>query len=337
MEVNKMKHFLKKPFQLFFILIFSFCLCLSITTSSTAGTKFVSIGTGGTGGVYYPYGGGVAEIWTKYVKNVKAVAEVTGASVENTKLCHKGETLFGEIMSDVAYQAYTGTGKFNGKRQKIRGMFVMYPNVFHVVALKKLGINSVSQINGKKVSIGAPGSGTAFMTDLIMQGALSLPYTNYNVFRLSFNETANALKDSTINVGIWCVAPPTSSIMDLATTHDIEIIPFSKSQLKAITTKYPFYSSYKLTANTYRNQTKDIPTPSVWNTFICNADLDTNLVYKLTKAVFENQDYLIKIHPFAKYTTPKNAVHHSAIPLHPGAIKYLKEKGISVPKKLMAN
>ncbi len=303
---------------------------------ASARTRFISIGTGGTGGVYYPYGGGVAEIWTKKVKGVKAVAEVTGASVENTKLCDKGETLFGEIMSDVAFQAYTGTGKFKGKPQKIRGMFVMYPNVYHIVTRQDSGINSISDLKGQKVSVGAPGSGTEFMTSLILEGALGIPYDSFNVFRLSFNENANALKDNSIKVGIWCVAPPTSSIMDLATTHKIKIIPFTKAEIDQVTSKYPFYAGYTLPAGVYKGQDQPVYTASVWNTFICNADIDEELVYQLTKAVFENQDFLIKIHHFAKYTTPENAVKYSAIPLHPGAIRYLKEKGITVPARLIA-
>jgi len=331
-----MKHFIGRSFTIALIVAMTFFLSLTLVNPCLAKTQFVSIGTGGTGGVYYPYGGGVAEIWTKHVKDVKAVAEVTGASVENTKLCHKGETLFGEIMSDVAFQAYNGVDKFEGKPQKIRGMFVMYPNFFHAVALKKLGLKSLENIKGKKVSVGAPGSGTEFMTNLIFEGALGIPYDSFNVFRLSFNENANALKDGTIDVGIWCVAPPTSSIMDLATTHELDIIPFSDAQIKKITGKYPFYSEFTLLAKTYKGQETDILTPTVWNTFICNADLDTDLIYELTKAVFENQDYLIKIHPFAKYTTPENAAQHSVIPLHPGAIKYLKEKGVAVPDKLMS-
>jgi TRAP transporter TAXI family solute receptor len=300
-----------------------------------AKTRFVSIGTGGTGGVYYLYGGGVAELWSKNVDGVRAVAEVTGASVENTRLCHKEETLFGEIMSDVAYHAYNGIGRFEGKPQKIRGMFVMYPNVFHVVAAKRSGIDSIGKLRGKKVSVGAPGSGTEFMTDLVMQDALGIPYSDFKVYRLSFTENANALKDGAIDVGIWCVAPPTSSIMDLATTHDMQVIPFSKDEIDAITSKHPFYSEYTLPAGVYRGQDKEILTPSVWNTFICNADLDADFVYELTKTVFENQDYLIKIHPFAKFTTPENAVEHSVIPLHPGAVRYLKEKGIAVPERLI--
>ncbi|MCK5915186.1 MAG: TAXI family TRAP transporter solute-binding subunit [Deltaproteobacteria bacterium] len=302
---------------------------------ANAKTRFISIGTGGTGGVYYPYGGGVAEIWTKHVKGIKAVAEVTGASVENTKLCDKGETLFGEIMSDVAFQAYTGTGKFKDKPQNIRGMFVMYPNVYHIVTRQDSGINSISDLKGQKVSVGAPGSGTEFMTSLILEGALGVPYDSFNVFRLSFNENANALKDNSIKVGIWCVAPPTSSIMDLATTHKINIIPFTKDEINQVTRKYPFYAGYTLPAGIYNGQDQEVYTASVWNTFICNADLDEKLVYELTKAVFENQDFLIKIHPFGKYTTPENAVKYSAIPLHPGAIRYLKEKGIEVPHRLI--
>ncbi|RLC10579.1 MAG: C4-dicarboxylate ABC transporter substrate-binding protein [Deltaproteobacteria bacterium] len=317
-------------------LIVAIALFLAMPGLCLAKTQFISIGTGGTGGVYYPYGGGVAEVWNKHVKDIKAVAEVTGASVENTKLCHKGETLFGEIMSDVAFQAYNGVDKFEGKPQKIRGMFVMYPNFFHAVALKKQGLKSLGDIKGKKVSVGAPGSGTEFMTNLILDGALGIPYSSFNVFRLSFTESANALKDGTIDAGVWCVAPPTSSIMDLATTHDVDIIPFSETQIKKITDKYPFYSGFSIPANTYKGQENDILTPTVWNTFICNADLDEKLIYDLTKAVFEHQDYLIKIHPFAKYTTPENAAKHSVIPLHPGAVKYLKEKGVSVPDKLIA-
>ncbi|HOP48764.1 MAG TPA: TAXI family TRAP transporter solute-binding subunit [Desulfobacteraceae bacterium] len=316
-------------------LIFTLFLITFTAGSSLARTEFISIGTGGTGGVYYPYGGGVAEIWTKYVKGVRAVAEVTGASVENTKLCDRGETLFGEIMNDVAYQAYNGIGKFKDKPQKILGMFEMYPHHFQIVTLMKSDVNSIYDIKGKKVSVGAPASGTEYKTNLILQEALGIPYRDFNVFRLSFTETANALKDGTIEVGIWDVAAPTSSIMDLATTHKIKMISFTPEEIKKIVDKFPFYSEFTLPAGTYNNQDYDVRNPSVWNTFICNADVDEELVYRLTKAVFEHQDYMMKIHPFAKYTTPENAVKHAAIPLHPGSIRYLKEKGITVPDHLI--
>ena len=328
-----MKRMGKKAF--FCVLMALFVLVLSMTSPALARTKFISIGTGGTGGVYYPYGGGLAEIWTKYVKGVRAVAEVTGASVENTKLCDRGETLFGEIMNDVAYQAFNGIGKFEGKPQKILGMFEMYPHHYHVVALKKSDVNTIYDIKGKKVSVGAPGSGTEYKTNLILQEALGIPYSSFNVYRLSFTENANALKDGTIEVGFWDVAAPTSSVMDLSTTHDIKMISFSEEDIQKIVKKFPFYSEFILPANTYRGQDYDVRNPSVWNTVICNAEVDADLVYQLTKAVFEHQDYMIKIHPFAKYTTPENAVKHAVIPLHPGAIRYMKERGITVPDRLI--
>jgi TRAP transporter TAXI family solute receptor len=316
-------------------ILISFFLLFSVGTSAQAKTTYISISTGGTGGVYYPYGGGLAEIFTRHVKGVKAVAEVTGASVENVKLAHSGETVIAEAMNDVVYQGYNGIGKFEGNPQKILAMFQMYPHHYHVVALQGKGINTIYDIKGKRVSVGAPGSGTEFKTNLVLQEALGIPYSSFKVFRLSFTENANALKDGTIDVGIWDVAAPTSSVMDLSMTRDIYIIPFSKEEIDKICKKFPFYSPFEMPAGIYKGQDKPIPNPSVWNTVACTASLDEELVYKLVKAVFENADYLQKIHPFAKYTTPENAVTHSVIPLHPGAVKYYKELGLTIPERLL--
>ena len=319
-----------------FSLILAVCaaLALALAMPAAAKTTFISIGTGGTGGVYYPYGGGLAEIWSKYVPGVKAVAEVTGASVENTKLADRGETVIGEIMGDVAFQGYYGKGKFAGKPQKILAMATMYPNILQIVTLKGSGIKNVTDFKGKTISIGAPGSGTAFMAELVLK-ALGIPMDSFKVRRLSFNESANALRDGTIDAGFWVVAPGTSSIMDLATTHNIEIVSFTPEQQKKVTDAYGFYSAWTLEGGVYRGVDKPTPTISVWNVIICQASLDTDLVYNLVKVLFEQNAYMQKIHPFAKYTTPENAVKQSPIPLHPGTIKYLKEKGIAVPAKLV--
>ncbi len=316
------------------VFVLGLCLAVALAVPAAAKTIFISIGTGGTGGVYYPYGGGLAELWSKKVPGVKAVAEVTGASVENIKLAHKGETVIGEVMGDVAYQAYYGVGKFKGKPQNVLAMAVMYPNVLQIVTLKGSGIKSVKDFKGHVISLGAPGSGTAFMAELILE-ALGISKDSFKVRRLSFVESANALRDHTIDAGFWCVAPPTSSIMDLATTHHIDMVRFSPEEQKIITSKYSFYSTYTLPAGVYRGLDKPVPTISVWNVIICKADLPEDLVYNLVKVLFENNDYMRKIHPFARYTTPENAVKHSPIPLHPGAIKYLKEKGIQIPDNLI--
>ncbi|MBW2468310.1 MAG: TAXI family TRAP transporter solute-binding subunit [Desulfobacterales bacterium] len=310
------------------------CAIILIGGPAIARTEFVSIGTGGTGGIYYPYGGGVAEIWNKYVKGVRAVAEVTGASVENVKLAHKGETVIGEVMGDVAVDGFKGLTKFQDKKQDILSMAIMYPNLLQVVTLKKYGITNIEQIKGKNISSGSPGSGTNFMAEAVFT-ALGIPLDSYKDSRLSFTESANALRDGTIEVGIWSVGPGTSSILDLATTHDIHIINFTPAQQQKILATRKEYSAVDLAGGVYRGVDKAVPTIGVWNVMICQASLDTDLVYKLVKALYEHQDYLLKIHPSASYTTPDNAVKYSPIPLHPGTVKYLKEKGIAVPAALM--
>ena len=324
----------RKSALLGFLLIFAAGIVAQWGGPALAKTEFISIGTGGTGGVYYPYGGAVAEIWTKKVKGVRAVAEVTGASVENVKLANKGETVVGEVMGDVAYEAYYGKGRFEGNPQNIAGMFMMYQNIYHVVALKKSGITSLQDLKGKRVSVGSPGSGTEYKSNLVLH-AVGVPYDSFSVKRLSFVENANALKDGTIDVGIWSVGPPTSSIMDLSTTHDIKIIPFSDEEIKTVTTEYQYYSPSAVPKGTYNGVEQDVPTISVWNVVICTRSLPEEMVYNLTKAIFENQDYLIKVYPGAKDTIPENTLKFSPIPLHPGSIKYLKEVGLEVPEDLV--
>jgi TRAP transporter TAXI family solute receptor len=314
--------------------ILTLCFVLAIAGPVAARTQFVSIGTGGTGGIYYPYGGGVAEIWSKYVKDVKAVAEVTGASVENVKLAHKGETVIGEVMGDVADAGLNGTGKFKGKKHNISTLAIMYPNLLQVVTLKKSGITNIEQIKGRNISSGSPGSGTNFMAEVVFK-ALGIPLDSYKDSRLSFTESANALRDGTIEVGVWSVGPGTSSILDLATTHDIHIIEFTPEQTKKILAANSKYSGVELAGGVYRGVDKAVPTIGVWNVMICQTSLDTDLVYSLAKALYEHNDYLLKIHPSAAYTTPENAVKYSPIPLHPGTVKYLKEKGVAIPTQLM--
>jgi TRAP transporter TAXI family solute receptor len=315
-------------------IILSICMVLALSGPVVAKTSFISIGTGGTGGIYYPYGGGVAEIWSKHVKGVKAVAEVTGASVENVKLAHKGETVIGEVMGDVAVAGFKGLSKFKGKKYDILSMAIMYPNLLQIVTLKDSGITNIEQIKGRNISSGSPGSGTNFMAEAVFK-ALEIPLDSYKDSRLSFTESANALRDGTIDVGTWSVGPGTSSILDLSTTHDIHVISFTPEQTQKILASNPTYSAVDLGGGIYRGVDQAVPTIGVWNVMICQASLDTDMVYNLVKALYANNDYLLKIHPSAAYTTPENAVKYSPIPLHPGTIKYLEEKGVAVPAKLI--
>lgn len=316
------------------IAVWTLVVIMFAAVSVSASTNFISIGTGGTGGIYYPYGGGVAEIWSKNVPGVRAVAEVTGASVENIRLAHKGETVVGLVMGDVSVAAFEGGSQFDGQKQDVLTMAVMYPNLLQVVTLKSSGITDLEQVKGRTISTGSPGSGTNFMSEAVLQ-ALGLGPGDYRDTRLSFTESANALRDGTIDVGFWSVGPSTSSILDLATTHDIHIIEIKPQQAAKIVAANPTYSAVDMSGGVYRGVDKAVPTIGVWNVMICQGSLDADLVYQLTKALFENNDYLVKIHPTASYTVPENTAKYSPIPLHPGTIKYLKEKGLEVPANLI--
>ncbi len=316
-----------------FAVVFMIAGILGMTTAVWAKTTFIGIGTGGTGGIYYPYGGGVAEIWSKHVDGVRAVAEVTGASVENVKLAHKGETVIGEVMGDVAVAGYKGLNKFKGEKHDILAMAVMYPNLLQVVTRKDSGITNIEQVRGRNISTGSPGSGTNFMAEVVLK-ALGIPLDAYKDSRLSFTESANALRDGTIEVGIWSVGPGTSSIMDLATTHDIRILSFTPEQTEKILAANAEYSAVELAGGVYRGVDEPVATIGVWNVMICQKSLDEDLVYRLAKALFEHNADLVKIHPSAAYTTPGIAAEYAPIPLHPGTIRYLKEQGIEVPPNL---
>jgi uncharacterized protein len=233
----------------------------------------------------------------------------------------------------VAVAGFNGLSKFKGKKHGILSMAIMYPNLLQIVTLKSSGITDISQLKGHHISTGSPGSGTNFMAEAVL-GALGIGKDSYTDSRLSFTESANALRDNTIDVGIWSVGPGTSSILDLATTHEIRMIGFTPEQTGTILAANPTYSAVELAGGVYRGIDQPVPTIGVWNVMICQASLDTDLVYQLVKALFEHNDYLKKIHPSAAYTTPENAVKYAQIPLHPGTIKYLEEKGISVPDKL---
>jgi TRAP transporter TAXI family solute receptor len=288
----------------------------------------LTIASGGTGGVYYPYAGTLAEIINQKIPNVFATAEVTGASVENVRLVGKKETTFGLTMNDTLFQAYTGEGKFKGSKiDSLRTVVQMYPNQYQIVTLKKSGIRKLSDLKGKRVSVGAPGSGTEYKTNLVLP-LLGIKYSDFKVYRLSFSENTTALKDGTIDVGIWSVAPPTSSIIDLATTHDIELIPFTKEEVEKVERAYPYYSSWVIPKNTYRGQTTDVLTIAVWNSIVCHKDTPEDLIYKITKALFENKKMLVETHKIAEFTTPETSAKKSPIPIHPGALKYYKEIGV---------
>ncbi|OZB20449.1 MAG: C4-dicarboxylate ABC transporter substrate-binding protein [Rhodobacterales bacterium 34-62-10] len=302
----------------------------AIGLGATAHAQELSIATGGTGGVYYPYGGGLAEVISNHIDGYTASVEVTGASVENMALIQRGDSDIALALADTVYQAYTGTGAFEGKQvAEARALASIYPNAVQLVSLADSGITSLADLRGKRVSVGAPGSGTELSAQIIL-AANGITYDDFEPQRLNFNETADAIRDGDIVAGFWSVGPPTSSIMNLAATREISVIGLSDAEIAAAREAEPTFAPYTLKAGMYDGMTDPVQTISTPNVLVVHADMDEELAYNITKAMYENVAELIAIHPAANDTTIEFSVASTPIPFHPGALRYLEEVGAAV-------
>ncbi|WP_296642089.1 TAXI family TRAP transporter solute-binding subunit [Roseinatronobacter sp.] len=290
----------------------------------------LSIATGGTGGTYFPYGGGLAEVISNHVDGASASAEVTGASVENVALIARGDSDIAIALADTVYGAYTGTGAFEGRQVgELRALASIYPNAVQIVTLADSGITSLDDLRGKRVSVGAPGSGTEVSAQTLLE-ANGITYDDFEEQRLNFNETADALRDGDIDAGFWSVGPPTSSILNLATTREISMIGMTEAEVAAAIAAEPTFAPYTLRAGLYEGMAEGVTTISTPNVLIVHADMDEDLAYNITKAMYENVADLIAIHPAANDTTLEFSVAATPIPFHPGALRYLEEVGAGV-------
>ncbi|KDE41184.1 TRAP transporter solute receptor, TAXI family precursor [Nitrincola lacisaponensis] len=315
---------------------FGLALVLSATLAVPAvqAQQNLSIATGGTGGVYYPIGGGLAEMIGRHIDGYSAVAEVTGASVENMGLIHREDSDLAIALADTVYQAYTGTGAFEGRQvSDVRAIASVYPNAVQLVALQGSGITSLQDLKGKRVSVGAPGSGTELNARALLESN-GIGYGDFTVQRLNFNETADALRDGDIDAGFWSVGPPTSSILSLATTRDIQLISFTDEEVENAIGAEPVFAPYALPANTYEGVTEVTHTIGIPNVLTVNAAMPDELAYQITKVLFEKIDELRAIHPAANDTTVEFTMTSTPIPLHPGALRYFEEINAEIPDRL---
>ncbi len=309
-------------------------LAASLAFGAAASAQDLSIATGGTGGTYYPYGGGLAELIGKYVDGASATAEVTGASVENMALIAQQETDLAIALGDTVYAAVNGTVEpFTNRPVDARALASIYPNAVHIVTLADSGIEGLDDLKGKRVSVGAPGSGTEVNAEQVLT-ANGITYDDIEEQRLNFNETADALRDGDIDAGFWSVGPPTSSVLNLAATRDIKIVPLTQEQIDAAIEKEPIFAAYNLRAGLYEGVDEEVQTISIPNVLVVNAAMDEDLAYQITKAMFEHTDELIAVHPAANDTTVEFSLNSTPIPFHPGAIRYYEEIGATVPDDL---
>jgi len=294
----------------------------------------LSIATGGTGGVYYPMGGGLAEIINGHVEGYAATAEVTGASVENMGLIATGDADFAIGLADTVAQAHSGTGRFDGQQlSMVRGVASLYANMVHIVALEGSGITALEDLRGKRVSIGAPGSGTEVNTSAILE-ANGITYDDIEEQRLNFNETADALANGDIDAGFLSVGAPTSSILNLSTTQDIVLIALTEDELAAALGASATFAKTTLVGGTYTGVDEDLTVLGIPNVLTVSSETPDDLVYAVTSAMFGNIKELQAVHPAAKQTTVDFTLDATPVPLHPGAIRYFEEIGAEVPDRL---
>ncbi len=302
-----------------------------VTADAQQGKTRISIGTGGTGGVYYPLGGGLAAILTKYVPGVDATAEVTAGSIANLQLISAGKSELAFTMADAAWDAQNGLEKFKGKKIPLRSIAVFYPNRMQVISIEGKGINKFSDLKGKRVSTGAPASGTEVMAMRLIEAFGLDPDKDMTRERLSVAESVNALKDRKIDALFWVGGVPTPSITDLAATPGMKIKVIDHGDgAENLRKKYgPIYVKNKILARAYPGDDVDTTNVDVWNLLVVPENADEKLVYEITKVLFEKKEELVRVHKDASFLELANqTTNASPIPFHPGALRYFKEKGL---------
>ncbi|HEX6172365.1 MAG TPA: TAXI family TRAP transporter solute-binding subunit [Candidatus Binatia bacterium] len=293
----------------------------------------LSIATGGTGGVYYPLGGGLAALISKHIPGVEATAEVTTASVDNMKLLHANRVALAFTLPDSALQAYQGQLKGMKEKIAVRTLAAIYSNYMHIVAIDGIGIKTVADLKGKRVSTGAPGSGTEIIALRVLETYGISPNDLRSQDRLGAAESAGALKDRKIDAFFWDGGLPTAAVLDLGATPGITIrlIPHGEAVPKMVAKHGPLYFVRNIPKETYGGMDADIPVATATNLLAVHERLEEPMAYQITKLLHEHTAELVAVHPAAKEISLKSAVTGSPIPFHPGALRFYKEKGVKVP------
>ena len=305
----------------------------SLVISISAYAQNISIATGGTGGVYYPMGGGMAAVLSKFVPGMQATAEVTGGSVDNLKLIGSGKPYIGLVMTDASQDAYRGEDKFKGNKVPLRTLMILYPNRMHVVSVEGRGIAKMSDLKGKRVSTGSPGSATEVMAFRLIEASGLDKDKDLKRERLGVAESVNAVKDGKIDAFFWVGGLPTAGVTDLANTPGTKIkLVDHADAVAAMNKKYGnLYVEDVIPKDMYRGMDAENKQATVMNILVSHENMDDKTAYNIVKTIFDKRDDLIAVHKEAmnfKLENQKTAA--SPIPFHPGALKYFAEKGVKL-------
>jgi hypothetical protein len=288
-------------------------------------TTFLSIATGGTSGTYYPIGGAIAKVLNENIAGMNASAQSTGASVTNTRLIYNKEVELAILQNDIASYAVNGEKQFaDNQVNNMTGIASLYPEIIQIVVRSDAGISSIADLKGKKVAVGAPGSGVEANASQILD-FFGLSYDDIDEDYLSFGEAASRLKDRQIDAAFLTAGIPTAAVMDVAATQDITLLNFSDDDIASLNAEYPFLTGVTVPAGTYNGLDNDVQTVALKAILVAEAGLSEDTVYQITKAIFENRDTLIAAHDRAKDIKLETALDGMTVKLHPGAQKYYDE------------
>jgi TRAP transporter TAXI family solute receptor len=309
--------------------ILSALLMFSACSKANAQKDYI-LATGGTSGTYYPFGGAIANIWNTKIDNMNVTAQATGASAENLRLINKGEAEFATVQNDVMDYAYHGTDMFAGEKlENVMTIGTMYPEVVQIAASKASGIKSIADFKGKRISVGDAGSGVEFNAKQILEG-YGLSFDDIKKSNLSFKESAEGLQNGTLDACFITAGVPNSALQELAFTAGLILIPVDGEAADKICQKYGFYTKTVIPADTYKGTESDTAALAIKATLAVSSKLDEEIVYEMTKALFENLDELAQGHAKGKEVSAEKAVTGVSVPFHPGAKKYFKEIGLNV-------
>jgi uncharacterized protein len=319
---------MKSIMRIFAVIALCTFSVLGYGLTAEGATKFISIATGGTGGTYYIIGGAMGKTIEKYVPEAKVSVESTAASTENCRLVASKQVKFAIVMPDSAYFAYNSGREFGDKKYpNIRGVMAGHTSTMHFIVRSNSGIKSLADLKGKKVALAAPGSPSAFIAEAALE-AYGLTKKDYKPTLLTYSEQADALRDNTIDMACIFAGVPASAAMDISSTHEVTYLGVGPEEIKKVVKKHPYWTPGVIKAGTYKGQSAAVPTFDSPAMLITTEDVDTDLVYAVTKAILDHTPELTAIHPQGAEWDLADATEGVAIPFHPGAAKYLKEKGV---------
>ncbi|MCV0394522.1 MAG: TAXI family TRAP transporter solute-binding subunit [Rhizobiaceae bacterium] len=291
----------------------------AIALSPATAAERISIGTGGTGGLFYVIGAGMADLLNKHMADTTARAEVTGASVENIRRVSADQMTFGFSSSSTLYEAKNGQGPFDGDAQPVAAMAYLYPAILQIATIADTGITSMEDLAGKRINLGPPGSNSAVLAQRLLEA--------YGVFDagksqfLSYTEGTNALMNGTVDATVVLAGAPTAALIDLDAQRDMVLLGIDEAKVAELFEEYPFYQPYEVKAGTYPDQTEAVIVVNDPATIFTRESADQALINTITKTIFDNLAELGEVHPQAKAIAVETATK-TPIDLHPGAKAY---------------